>query len=104
MQWDTHSHSTPVKCVKGSEEEKKLDQVRKEADLGPVSGTSSLVPVCDSQANPLVKEGDGLMFSLTSNWIHLQGSEQGMRGPLEWAGRVKDKTTSWSRTFMVLPH
>ena len=55
---------------RGVKEEKKLDQVRKEADLGPVSGTSSLVPVCDSQANPLVKEGDGLMFSLTSIWIH----------------------------------
>ena len=88
---------------RGVKEEKKLDQVRKEADLGPVSGTSSLVPVCDSQANPLVKEGDGLMFSLTSIWIHLQESEQGMRGLLDWAGRVKHKTI-WSRTFMVLPH
>ena len=40
-------------------EEEKAEQVRKEVDLGPVRGTSPLGPVCDSQANPFVKEGDG---------------------------------------------
>ena len=40
-------------------EEEKAEQVRKEVDLGPVCGTSPLGPVCDSQANPFVKEGDG---------------------------------------------
>ena len=65
-------------------EEEKAEQVRKEVDLGPVRGTSPLGPVCDSQANPFVKEGEGLSdFYIL---INKQGSDQGMRGQLEWAG------------------
>ena len=45
---------------RGVKEEEIPDQVRKKVDLGPVCATSPLGPVCDSQANPFVKEGDGV--------------------------------------------
>ena len=71
-------------------EEEKAEQVRKEVDLGPVRGTSPLGPVCDSQANPFVKEGRtiGLLFGSVNKEVNR------VWGQLEWAVQVIGRTRS----------